>query len=169
MRILFFLATLSFLLSCNNNSSSETAQNKPQKELKDIMPGIWESVSLKVTVNSAGGKADSTYIFEVPEEEWEQRLGINPIRTYYELDNKYRSEYRAYGNDSLMNLTRGIWNTFGDTLMLIEPDVTYIYDVEIKENGTGIFRSFLDWDGDELPDDEYIGVQRYVSKSTKDE
>ncbi len=166
--LLILLISL-FAVACGNDAPSNqqdtTATPKP---LKEVIPGIWETISVRVVMNSVGGDEDSTSVFEVSEEQWEKTLGIKPIRTYYERDNKFRSVYRAYGNDSIVNVTRGIWNTFGDTLMLIEPEVTYIYDVEIRPNGTGIFRSMLDWDGDEMPDDEYIGIQRLVSKSTID-
>lgn len=163
------LPLIAFLFVCSN--CGDTPPKKlvaPTKTLKEAMPGIWETISFKVTINSVAGIKDSTAIFEVTEEEWEKRLGIKPIRTYYELDNKFRSTYRAYGTDSIINETKGLWNVFGDTLMLIEPQVTYTYSVELRDNGTGVFRSFLDWDGDEIPDDEYVGIQRLVSKTTQE-
>lgn len=164
--LLLFIAFLFVFTNCGDTPPKKLAS--PQKTLKEAIPGIWETISFKVTINSVEGMEDSTAIFEVTEEEWEKRLGIKPIRTYYELDNRFRSTYRAYGTDSIINETKGLWNVFGDTLMLIEPQVTYTYNVELRDNGTGVFRSFLDWDGDEIPDDEYIGVQRLVSRTTQE-
>ena len=150
--------------SCSSEPTADTP-TAPGPSLKEAMPGVWESVSIRVNINTADN-SDSTRIFEVPEENWEQMLGIKPIRTYYELDHKYRTEYRTR-LDSLANMKRGMWNVFGDTLMLIEPDVTYQYIVALKPNGLAEFRSTLDWDGDGQEDDEYLGVQRFVSKSTQ--
>ncbi|MEN0005180.1 MAG: hypothetical protein AAF798_13595 [Bacteroidota bacterium] len=168
MRYLLFFSVLMLVWACQSNpeSTDATTTNKSTKSLEEAMPGVWETVSVRVEVNSAEGK-DSSYVFEVSEETWETDLGIKPIKTYYELDNKFRSEYRGAANDTLINVNKGLWNTIGDTLMLIEPTVTYIYKVTLFNNGTGEFRSLLDWDGDGLPDDQYIGTQRYVSKSTQ--
>lgn len=154
-------------LSCQPNADQQTnTTTAAQVDLKKAIPGVWESVSLQVIVHSVDN-TDSSYVFDVPEERWISTLGVKPIKTFYELDNKYRSEYRDR-NDSLVNETRGIWNVFGDTLMLIAPDATYQYEVTLK-NGLGEFRSLLDWDGDGQEDDEYLGIQRYVSRSTADE
>lgn len=160
-----FLLFAGLIYSCQTNSdpSENTSEDTVKLDLKTAIPGVWESVSIQVIVNSVNN-TDSAYVFDVPEERWINILGIKPIKTYYEPDNKYRSEYRAR-NDSLVNETRGIWNVFGDTLMLIAPDATYQYDVSIK-NGLGTFHCFLDWDGDGQEDDEYTGIQRFVSKST---
>lgn len=163
--ILFLLLLFSLLACQNNEKAKEQQDNTPAVELSKSLPGVWENVSLLVTINTVEN-TDSTAYFEVKEENWSQMLGIKPIRTYYELDNKYRSEYyTAY--DSLTDVRRGIWNTFGDTLMLIEPDASYTYEVKILENGLGEFRALLDWDGDGQEDDEYLGVQRLVSRSTQ--
>ena len=160
----FLLIVLCFLFACKQDLREPIKENTVL-DLKTALPGVWESVSVRVDINTANN-TDSTDLFEVREENWEKTLGIKPIRTYYELDNKYRTEYRSR-TDSLANLKRGIWNTFGDTLMLIEPDVTYQYIVSLKPNGLAEFRSTLDWDGDGQEDDEYVGVQRFVSKSTQ--
>lgn len=156
---------LLLLVGCQSGADpDQQTQEASPVDLKKAIPGVWESVSIRVDVNSFNN-TDSSYVFEVPEERWLNTLGVKPIRTYYENDNKYRSEYRDRA-DSLVNETRGIWNVFGDTLMLIAPDATYQYEVKI-EKGLGKFRSLLDWDGDGQEDDEYVGIQRYISRSTQ--
>jgi hypothetical protein len=166
MKIPYLTLILTLLLvACNNESPNQQETTEQSFDLKQEMPGIWESVSVRVLVNSAQNQ-DSSYVFEVLEENWVSTLGIKPIRTYYELDNKYRTEYISRF-DSLTNVKRGMWNAFGDTLMLIEPDVTYQYTVKMMGNGLAEFKSLLDWDGDGQEDDEYTGVQRLVSKSTQ--
>ena len=139
--LLILLALFIVLPSCQNAPSEATDQAAEQIDLGKEMPGVWESVSIHVQINSAENQ-DTSYTFEVKEENWEQVLGMKPIKTYYELDNKYRTEYYSRF-DSLTNVKRGMWNTFGDTLMLIEPDVTYQYSVEILGNGLAQFTSTL--------------------------
>lgn len=163
----YFLA-LGFLLvlSACQSDKPKTSETEKTVDLKEALAGVWETVSVRVDINSAGNTEDSTAVFEVNESNWEKNLGIKPIRTYYETDNKYRSIYKAAAKDTILNEIRGMWNTFGDTLILIEPTVTYTYEVTILENGTSIYRSFLDWDGDGNFDDLYVGKQRLVSRST---
>ena len=151
---------LGSLLSCSDNEQ----QDAEQQDLKEALPGTWEAISVRVVVNSAEG-TDSSYVFEVTEEEWVRRLGMKPIRTVYKPDNKYRQDFiNRY--DSVLNSGRGIWNVFGDTLMMIEPDATYQYEVTLK-SGKAEYRSLMDWDGDGAADDEYLGIQRLISREVE--
>ena len=145
--------------SCKQESEST------EVDLKSALPGTWESVSINVIVNSVNN-TDSSYVFDVPEKLWTQKLGIRPIKTYYkEENNNYFSEYYDL-KDSLINTTRGKWYVFGDSLTLVTPEATYEYEVSVN-GGLGNFRSLMDWDGDGEKDDEYVGVQRKVSKYAK--
>ncbi|MEL7119023.1 MAG: hypothetical protein AAFO07_06270, partial [Bacteroidota bacterium] len=132
------------------------------KDVAESIVGTWQAVSIRVAMNSfEGTELDS--IFEVSEEYWIDRFSIKPVITKYQPDNKYvQTFYNQY--DSLINEAKGIWNVFGDTLMLIEPNATYTYQVEM-DKGLARFNALLDWDGDGAEDDEYVGVHRYVSKS----
>jgi len=156
--ILFFLSLFMLLHSCQ---SGDKEAGTPPPDLKKELPGTWEAVSVKVQVNSAMNKPDSSATFEIKEEEWLDRMGVQPVRTYYQTDNKYRQEFRAL-NDTLLSISRGVWNTFGDTLMMIEPTTTYQYTISLK-NGLAEFRALVDWDGDGEEDDDYMGVHRKVS------
>jgi hypothetical protein len=156
-RLLLFLLVL--FAACQNEGREPT-QNTEPPDLNAELPGTWEAVSLRVKVNSANGQ-DSSYVFEVKEEQWVRRYGVQPVKTVYQPDNKYRQEY--YGiNDSLINQARGIWNVFGDTLMMIAPNETSQYIVSIGE-GRSEFRALVDWDEDGVADDEYLRVNRLVS------
>ncbi len=166
-RITWFFIVLSTILfiACQGEPSQEEKKLAEEKNLlKETLPGIWESVSVRVLVNSAES-TDSSYVFEVREEEWGERLGTRPIRYYFQLDNKYRQEFIAL-NGELMSTSRGMWNAFSDTLMLIEPNATYQYIVSTGK-GLAEFRTLLDWDGDGQEDDEYLGVYRQVSRTVE--
>ena len=158
------LLLLIVLLAACQSEGGESVQTTKQPDLKAELPGTWEAISLRVTVNSANGQ-DSSYVFEVNEEQWVSRYGVQPVKTVYQPDNKYREEY--YGmNDSLLNQARGIWNVFGDTLMMITPNETKQYIVSLSE-GRSEFRAMVDWDEDGAADDEYLRVNRLVSLETE--
>lgn len=168
MRIFVFVSLL-FGLSfwaCQSNESSveSTPEDERSAGLESLLPGTWESVSMKVFVHTVDN-SDSSYIFDVPEQRWEKMLGMKPFKTVYQANNKYYSEHRTIA-DTLMDLTRGMWNVFGDTLMLVTPEATYQYRVQVRR-GLSEFRAFIDFDGDGKEDDEYIGIQRYVSMSAE--
>ncbi len=155
---LFFLLAL-VLSSCQKSETPESV------DLKEMMPGTWESVSIKVVVNSVSN-TDSSYVFDVPEKLWKEKLGVQPVKTYYQAEeNKFYSEYIDL-DGNITNVERGKWYVFGDTLMRVTPDATYQYEVAIS-GGVGTFKSMMDWDGDGNEDDEYSGVQRKISNYTK--
>ncbi len=149
-------------MACQSNGKEE--EPAPAVDLKSALPGAWEAISLDVQVNSFQG-ADTGFVFSIREENWEQRLGVKPKRTVFQLDNRFRSEFRSL-QDSLIDVQRGIWNVFGDTLMMVEPDATTQYEVRLH-SGLADFRSLIDWDGDGQADDEMLEVFRYVGKNTE--
>lgn len=114
---------------------------------------------MEVLILSLDG-LDSSYSISVREQEWEAKLGMRPILTEFFPDHKYRREYRDL-QDSLTQVNRGIWNLFGDTLMLIEPGATYQYKLRLEGDFLR-FETYLDWDGDGVEDDEYTGMQKKI-------
>ena len=133
-------------------------------DLMEVMPGTWEAISVDVTVNSVNN-TDSAYVFSIKESDWKRKLGVQPLRHFYAADRNYRRESRSV-NDTLIDLTRGKWFINGDSIRLVTPDATYEYEVTVN-NGISTFRSLLDWDNDGAQDDEYIGVQRKISRYTE--
>lgn len=153
----FFL----FLLTFYACSSEQTAKEQP-KDLKTEILGTWQGVSIDVKVNSANG-TDSTDVFQVNENNWARKLGMQPsVLRFYQEGNKYTRQFINPAGVPIDTM-RGMWNIFGDTLMLIEPTATYQYSTTL-ENGLLKYRAMIDWDGDGLEDDEYEGVDRKVSK-----
>ena len=162
IRIIFLVLLIIGSWSCENTPKSSTTENTQKIDLKESLPGVWESVSFEVTIYSIHNE-DSTVVFSVDEANWVKQLGTKPVRTSFYLDNKYQRVFRHI-NDLPPDTLKGIWNTFEDTLMLIEANATYQYEVNIQPNGLATFRSMTDWDGDGYEDDEYLGVERKVSK-----
>ncbi|MCB9300554.1 MAG: hypothetical protein H6566_07890 [Lewinellaceae bacterium] len=154
---LLFLSLI--LTQCQPSGKPETATETPVP-LAEALPGAWESILVRVAVNTAEN-TDSSYVFEIREEEWLERTGMRPIKAYFQPDNQYRQVFTA-GNDTIISVARGMWNTFSDTLLMVEPKATYQYIVTI-DKGLAEFRTLLDWDGDGQEDDEYLGVHRKIS------
>lgn len=162
---LVLLALIS-LQACRNapDNVDETTTTAAASALTEILPGTWESVSMKVNVYSADSIPDSTYVFQINDGDWESVFTVQPPRTYFESDNKYRIEYRDR-RDSIISVSRGIWNVIGDTLMMIEEDQTMQGKIKY-DKGLLYFIGLRDWDEDGMEDDAYLEVKRRVSIGT---
>ncbi|MCB0636597.1 MAG: hypothetical protein KDC54_08265 [Lewinella sp.] len=134
-------------------------------DLKKELPGAWQTIRINVAVNTADGR-DTFVMNELTEEVWSRAFGMQPPVYYFQPDQKYRVEHRTL-NDDLFSLERGIWNVFGDTLMLITDSATYQYRVRLRD-GMASFRGFRDWDEDGQEDDEYQGVFRLIGLDTSE-
>jgi len=110
--------------------------------LQDELPGKWRAVGITIHITDSLATAQTLQIDEAT-------LREKPILWEFETGNRYRAT--ANGEQS-----RGIWNAFSDTLMMVEPRTTYQYVVNFTDK-EAIFRATLDWDGDGEADDNYVG------------
>lgn len=166
MKYLLFFLSLGLLFSaCQQESTSSTSESDTV-DLKTELRGTWQTFQVNIAVNSADGK-DTFRTESLTQEVWEKGYGMEPPIYYFQADQKFRLVHRSLQGE-IFDERRGIWNTFGDTLVLIEPDNTVQYKVRIG-NGKATFRNFRDWDGDGAEDDEYQGLQRQISISTEGE
>lgn len=161
MKYYFGLLLYVGAIACQPNTSKNTNDTVPvsESDLKSALPGTWVAVAFRVKVNSFQN-TDSSFVMEVKEGEWEQKLQMPPIQTVYDAENRFRTQYKSL-SDSLLRTERGIWNVFGDTLMLVSPDATYQYQV-ILQNKKAELKALIDWDGDGQEDDEYTGIQKLI-------
>jgi hypothetical protein len=162
---LYLLMLAAAVAACQPQGNANRSNNAQPIDLQKELPGIWEAVSVTIDINSAFNQTDSSFTIQVSEKEWLTQKSVKPVKTFFQTDNRYRQEFRN-AQDSLLSLNRGIWNTFGDTLMMIEPTVTYQYTIAFK-NGLAAFSAFVDGDGDGFEDDEYLGVYRKISDNTQ--
>lgn len=162
-KYLYALLVLGSFISCQQEAASNQAQS-PALDLDKTLPGTWELINISVKVNTFEN-TDSSFVQEIKEEQWEKTFYVKPVRTFYELDHKYRRAHFDL-NGSLMSEAKGMWNVFNDTLMMIEPDATYQYIVSQQANGLLRVVTLLDWDSDGQEDDEYAGLMRYISRTT---
>lgn len=151
----FVIVTFLLLISCNDYVMPEN------KALEKKMIGEWNSVSLKITMNTFSNR-DSTRTFEVNESNWENNMNIRPVKTVYFGDGTYMAEHRNL-NDSIIFNPFGVWKIFGDTIVLRDTFPSagpeYKYKVVIKDNLAEFFGK-EDCDNDGTADDDYYGSQR---------
>ncbi|MEL6970192.1 MAG: hypothetical protein AAFO02_08480 [Bacteroidota bacterium] len=169
MRItLMILVVGSFLFgtACQADQSAHTEETVEEVDLKSALQGTWQTFQINVAINTADGR-DTFRTESLTEEVWEDVFKMEPPVYYFQPDQKYRLVHRNILGE-LVNQSRGMWNTFGDTLVLIEPEATYQYEVKLA-NGRAAFRAFMDWDADGEEDDEYQGLQRQISISAEEE
>ncbi len=161
--ILLFILSI-FLVACGTeNNRTEEASVTMRKDFY----GVWQGVSLKVNINAGLDIADSVSIFEIQEQQWEKTLSVKPVLTYYFPDSTYRQEFIAL-DGVVYDSIRGLWNVIGDTLILISPQATYQYKFKINE-GLSEYKGYIDWDSDGQEDDEYVSIQRLVSRAVNEQ
>lgn len=162
MKNVVIIVVLGFVaLSCQPTQSEEQTDISGPS-LYEQLGGTWETTYIKVDVRSAEGKPDSSYLVEIREGDWERVFQVKPYRTYFAADSTFRTVHRGIQND-IISEDKGLWNTFGDTLMLLQPDATLQFKVAIR-NGMGHFTGFVDFDGDGATDDAYYTIRRFVGE-----
>lgn len=121
--------------------------------LAQALTGEWKNLYVKINIRDKVMEADSS--------NWEERLHIKPIHTYFNKDGSYRSEYRNL-QDSLVRVASGSWAIEGDTLIMNEtkPEVSRSKFQLLIEQDVATFRGLIDFDGDGKADDLYYGRQR---------
>jgi hypothetical protein len=127
--------------------------------LKKSLIGQWETISFKVDVNTFNN-TDSSYSILVGASDWDKKLNMKPFQTNFKNNNTYEMTFTNL-TDSLVDMKRGLWSVFGDTLMLMESDGTYQYRVRSKNKHLQ-FESLLDWDGDGSEDDAYMRIEKRI-------
>lgn len=137
----------------------DVAENDYLSQLEMDLAGTWQNISMLVKVNSFN-RSDTSFIVDINEENWDQKMTIKPIVTTIQSDGTYTSEFRN-SFDSLMYMPKGTWLLDGDTLIMEDQQATYKYQIFI-DGSRAEFRSNMDWDGDGDMDDEYFGVQQKI-------
>jgi hypothetical protein len=136
-----------------------TSISKPvRSSLTSQLIGEWRNVYVKIIIHN---KTKPVSTMEADSTNWEARLGIKPIRTHFMEDGSYYSEYRN-AKDSLVRRPSGTWNIKGDslTMMQLKPD-KYVLKVHVKiENDHATFSGRIDFDGEGIWNDEYLGIQK---------
>ena len=106
MRIYLVIA-ISVLLSCNDNKEKEQSQPVDDTTTSQKLIGEWNNLYLNVKVDSKKNTAEQEELI-VTREEWESKLKIKPIRTFFREDSTWNSAHYNL-NDSLVYNPSGKW------------------------------------------------------------
>lgn len=153
-----YLFVFVILLACNEAQDNKAAKESNSQQLI----GEWNNLSIKIDIRSKND-SDSNEVFEVNRPEWEERLKIKPIRTFFREDSTWNSAHYNL-KDSLVYNPTGKWWIENDKLTMLQqfpsPDTT-IYLLKLEKD-TASFEALLDWDMDGKKDDTYFGKQLKV-------
>lgn len=155
---LLFLTIFSFT-ACSDTEPA-TAPSAP--DLSEALLGTWETVEYNIDYQTYQG-GDTAYTETVQEADWGKVYGVKPPSTVFTSDGKLRRTYRMR-NGEIANITNGLWKPRGDSLLMIEPNVTYTYFPELTGDRLSL-TGVLDLDRDGQRDDAYRGIFRLVSRT----
>jgi len=155
MKITHFIPMLAGLLLAACQAAPSPDESSPPASaasLSGLLPGSWEPTTLHIRLHTAYGIPDSSVLISL-----QQEGDARPARMRYHFlaGQRFRIDFldeRGTRTDS----TRGLYNLFGDTLMLIEPDATYQFTVRRLTAQTFEMRGMLDGDADGQEDDHYF-------------
>ena len=156
-----FLALGLVLAACTDSESSPNTESAGN-ELTDRLPGTWETVELEVDYATYMG-GDTAYREHIREADWGRVYGVRPPSTEFTPDGKLRRTYRMRSGD-IANITNGIWKVTGDSLFVIEPNITYTYGYALEGDRMEL-TGRVDQDQDGSADDDYRAVYRLTSST----
>lgn len=158
-KFLIVLAATIFIVACQDSGSNK---NVTAIESKDLI-GEWNNLSIRIDIQSKNN-SDTSEVFEVNRFEWEERLKIKPIRSFFRADNTWNSAHYNL-KDSLVYNPSGKWWIKENKLVMLQdfpsPDTNSYTLLLIKD--TASFEGLLDWDMDGRKDDLYFGRQIKVN------
>ncbi|MCC6370078.1 MAG: hypothetical protein IT236_03630 [Bacteroidia bacterium] len=146
---------MAFLYSCQSN--------EPQinQKLSNQLIGEWRSVTMKLQLKTYKN-SPSEKIVEVNENNWAQKLNMQPIRTFYRVDGTYNSLHLNLRDSAVLNPS-GRWTVIGDTLHMMDTfpqrAPVFKYKLVLKGNELELFGND-DLDNDGQADDVYYSKQR---------
>ncbi len=134
----------------------------PGNDLKPDLVGVWEIDYLKITMSSFQN-SDSVSVIEVIKKEWEQKMKMRNIQTYYNSDGTYHSVHRNL-KDSIVYDPAGTWRIENDTLTIQDTfpkRVTYKFKLKVDKSFAE-FWGIEDFDQDGKLDDKYYSKKRRI-------
>ncbi|WP_420457944.1 hypothetical protein [Neolewinella sp.] len=156
---------LLFTISCTEGgaeSESPAAEATPSAALNEGLLGTWETVELDIEYATFQG-GDTAYAEVIREADWGRVYGVKPPSTVFTPDGKLRRTHRLR-DGRVANVTNGIWRAQGDSLLVIEPNVTFTYFPQLSGDRLEL-SGLVDQDRDGQRDDRYRAVYRLVSRT----
>ena len=158
----FCLLLLLVTASCAGDEATTAPATTAPPDLSQDLLGTWETVELDIAYTTFQG-GDTAYAEVIREADWGRKYGVKPPSTVFTPDGKLRRTHRLR-DGQIANVTNGIWRTQGDSLLVIEPNVTYTYFPKLQA-GRLELTGLTDQDQDGQRDDRYRAVYRLVSRT----
>ena len=147
------------LFSCSGNKQKENIQEE-NRSISGQLIGTWTNTYMKVDMHTFNN-SDSTKVLEVNENNWEEKMKIQVIRTFFRANGTYNSEHRNL-KDSIVYNPAGNWSIVNDSLLMTDTfpqaGLSYKFKLAIKDS-TAEFWGLEDFDQDGKKDDAYYGKQ----------
>ncbi|MCP9234813.1 hypothetical protein [Lewinella sp. JB7] len=163
MQYTFFPAAiicLGLFLACNDAQEEPTGR-QPVDLTSDLL-GTWETIEYEVNYQTYLG-GDTAYVEHIREADWGRKFGVRPPSTVFSADGKLRRTHRLR-TGQVANVTNGIWKAQGDSLFVIEPNITYTYHHDLQGDRM-LLRGIVDQDQDGVRDDTFRAVYRLVGRT----
>ena len=144
------------------SSSEPPTDTTPGVAIDEQLIGTWETVELDIAYATFQG-GDTAYAEVIREADWGRVYGVRPPSTVFTPDGKLRRTHRLR-DGQVANVTNGIWRAQGDSLLVIEPNVTFTYYPELTGDRLEL-SGLVDQDRDGQRDDRYRAVYRLVSRT----
>jgi hypothetical protein len=125
---------------------------------KAAVVGRWQNTYIKVVLHTPNDTLAE--VFCADSLNWQQKLHIKPIITFFNADGTYYSEYRNLSN-TLLRKPFGTWKITADSMVLTQAwpkKVVYKFKFDICDSML-ILTGLVDFDDDGTPNDVYYGRQ----------
>ena len=157
---IFLLAALA--AACSDTGSSTDAPAAAPSGVSDDLLGTWETITYDVNYQTYLG-GDTAYVEHIEEADWGRKYGVRPPSTIFTPDGKLRRTHQLRTGE-VANVVNGIWREQGDSLLVIEPNITYTYLHSLQGDRLEL-TGLVDQDQDGQRDDRFRAVYRLVSRT----
>ncbi|MBB4080335.1 hypothetical protein GGR28_002969 [Lewinella aquimaris] len=156
------LAVFLFLGLFVGCDGSQTDVGQRPTDLASDLLGTWETIEYDVDYQTYLG-GDTSFVESIREADWGRKFGVKPPSTVFAADGKLRRTHRLR-TGQVANVTNGIWKAQGDSLFVIEPNITYTYHHDLQGDRL-LLTGIVDQDQDGRRDDTFRAVYRLVGRT----
>jgi hypothetical protein len=152
------------LFACSRSPVAPTNEEASTgSDLKNSLVGMWQMNSLVIGVDTINN-SDISGVLEIREDNWNEKLKMQPIQTLFSPNKTYISAYRSE-EGKIIRFTTGRWDVDKNQLkihQLFPSDKQMNYRINLSD-GCAELRSKLDFDGDGKNDDLlYYQMKRVI-------
>ncbi len=151
-----------FFARCSEREAPTEAGTAGKGQLSETLLGTWETVSYEVDYATYLG-GDTSYVERIAEADWGRTYGVKPPSTIFTPDGKLRRTHQLRTGE-VANVINGLWREQGDSLLIIEPNITYTYLHRLEGDRLEL-SGVVDQDQDGQRDDRFRAVYRLVRRT----